>query len=583
MGGLSHRKTRAAWLDLPLIAAILLGQGCAVSNEPSIDEALTRLLGPPVIKPEADTFPVHDTKPVESALMERRVRSMAHYSTAMILENSGKPKEALGEYYHAGMANAADTQLVLRVARKLLNNKASHNAVLLLIKATEAKDAPAELDAWLGIAYARQGKLDFAITASEAAIRKHPGSIQAYKNLCRIYSETKKDDKWKETLARAEAFGKPNVEFLIELAMLHHARGLKVGTEIKASRAKSRELLGRARALKPEDLRELQALATGYELCGGFAEAAEICEDLLKKLPNGVPLHKKAAELYLRASKPEKARSHIESILKINLAHPQANRLMGFLLADEGKHEKALLHFARVVAVNPGFQQGYWDLVDAQLRADKAGDAKKTLEAAGKRFPKRTFLQEYMTAVVHVNLKEYADAVRHYIAAETLAARHEPARLDARFYFQKGAALERDKKYGRAEDAFRKSIKLDPDYASSLNYLGYMWAERGENLKEARVMIEKANKLSPDNAAYLDSMAWVLFQMGEHKEALAWQLKALKAMEKDKETDAVLFEHLGDIYHALKNDAKAREFWEKSLAVETNPKVKARLDKLPKP
>ncbi len=96
-------------------------------------------------------------------------------------------------------------------------------------------------------------------------------------------------------------------------------------------------------------------------------------------------------------------------------------------------------------------------------------------------------------------------------------------------------------------------------------------------------MIEKANKLSPDNAAYLDSMAWVLFQMGEHKEALAWQLKALKAMEKDKETDAVLFEHLGDIYHALKNDAKAREFWEKSLAVETNPKVKARLDKLPKP
>ena len=78
-------------------------------------------------------------------------------------------------------------------------------------------------------------------------------------------------------------------------------------------------------------------------------------------------------------------------------------------------------------------------------------------------------------------------------------------------------------------------------------------------------------------------MAWVLFQKGDAKDALKWQLKALKAMEAEKEKDAVLFEHLGDIYHSLKNNAKTREFWEKSLAVEANPKVKERLDALPKP
>ena len=78
-------------------------------------------------------------------------------------------------------------------------------------------------------------------------------------------------------------------------------------------------------------------------------------------------------------------------------------------------------------------------------------------------------------------------------------------------------------------------------------------------------------------------MAWVVFQQGEAKEALKWQLKALKAMEADKEKDAVLFEHLGDIYHSLGNIDKAREFWQESLAVEANPKVKERLDKLSKP
>jgi predicted negative regulator of RcsB-dependent stress response len=54
-------------------------------------------------------------------------------------------------------------------------------------------------------------------------------------------------------------------------------------------------------------------------------------------------------------------------------------------------------------------------------------------------------------------------------------------------------------------------------------------------------------------------------------------------MEADKEKDAVLFEHLGDIYHSLGNIDKAREFWQESLAVEANPKVKERLDKLSKP
>ena len=95
--------------------------------------------------------------------------------------------------------------------------------------------------------------------------------------------------------------------------------------------------------------------------------------------------------------------------------------------------------------------------------------------------------------------------------------------------------------------------------------------------------IEKALKQFPKSAAFLDSMAWVVFKQGDAKGALDWQLKALKSMEADKEKDAVLLEHLGDIYHELKNNAKAREFWEKSLAAKNNPNVKARLDKLPKP
>jgi tetratricopeptide (TPR) repeat protein len=368
------------------------------------------------------------------------------------------------------------------------------------------------------------------------------------------------------------------------LAGLHHAYGLRHGEELRAQRAKERELLSQARKLKPTNPLVIQQMASGFERSGGLVEAAEVYEGLLKMTPpESLVLREKAAQLYLQSGKLDKAQAHLEALLKIDLANPQANRLMGFVLTDKEQYDEATRHFERVVNANPRFQPAYYELVEAQLRSGKPKDAKQTLERAVTHFPDRGFLHEYMSAIVHVELKEYVTAIKHYQVAEAKAVRVEPARLDARFYFQKGAALERGKEFVLAEEAFRKSLKLDPEFASALNYLGYMWAERGKNLKEARQFIEKALKLSPGNAAYLDSMAWVVFRQGEAKEALKWQLKALKAMEADKEKDAVLFEHLGDIYHSLKNDAKAREFWEKSLAVEANPKVKERLDNLPKP
>jgi len=588
MNGRPNMTSQIFRLYLPVLLVGLWGVACAVTDEPSVEEALAELLAPPapptLIKPTPDTLPVIDLQPVEDAATERRVQAMAHYSAGLSHELNRRKKEALQEYFKAGMADSTDEKLVLRVSRKLIEEKDSHHATLLLIKATEGGDISADLHTWLGIAYAREGKLDLAIISSEAAIRKNPLAMQGYKNLCRIYSETKRSKKWKKTLEEAGDINDPSAIFLVELAGLHHAYGLRHGEELRAQRAKERELLSQARKLKPTNPLVIQQMASGFERSGGLVEAAEVYEGLLKMAPpEGSVLREKAAQLYLQAGKLDKAQAHLEALLKIDLANPQANRLMGFLLTDKEHYDEATRHFERVVNANPRFQPAYYELVEAQLRSGKSKDAKQTLERAAAHFPDRGFLHEYMSAIVHVELKEYATAIKHYQVAEAKAVRVEPARLDARFYFQKGAALERGKEFVLAEEAFRKSLKLDPEFASALNYLGYMWAERGKNLKEARQFIEKALKLSPGNAAYLDSMAWVVFRQGEAKEALKWQLKALKAMEADKEKDAVLFEHLGDIYHSLKNDAKAREFWEKSLAVEANPKVKERLDNLPKP
>jgi len=136
------------------------------------------------------------------------------------------------------------------------------------------------------------------------------------------------------------------------------------------------------------------------------------------------------------------------------------------------------------------------------------------------------------------------------------------------------AMLEKMKKLDEAEAEFRKVIEANPSNASALNYLGYMWTEHDENLPKAREMIEKAVKLEPKNAAYLDSMAWVLFKQNQPKEALDYILQAVKLSD---EPDATVFDHLGDIYAALKQSDKAREAWQKSVSLEANDQVRKKL------
>ena len=121
---------------------------------------------------------------------------------------------------------------------------------------------------------------------------------------------------------------------------------------------------------------------------------------------------------------------------------------------------------------------------------------------------------------------------------------------------------------------------MRPDFPEALNYLGYMWAERGENLERARDLIRRAVELEPDSPAFLDSEAWVLHQLGRSAEALP---PMRRAIELNPEPDATLYDHLGDILYHLGQVAEAREAWARSYAIEARPAVREKRDGAPAP
>jgi len=92
-----------------------------------------------------------------------------------------------------------------------------------------------------------------------------------------------------------------------------------------------------------------------------------------------------------------------------------------------------------------------------------------------------------------------------------------------------------------------------------------MYVEKGQNLDEAVQLIGKALEIEPDNGYFIDSLGWAYYQQGRYPEALK---ELRRAVEKAREPDAVIYDHLGDACakNGLEQDAVAA--WERSLQLD---------------
>ena len=147
-------------------------------------------------------------------------------------------------------------------------------------------------------------------------------------------------------------------------------------------------------------------------------------------------------------------------------------------------------------------------------------------------------------------------------------------------HFLQGALSEKQKKYNDAEKAFRKALEFQKDDPAVLNYLGFMFADRGVRLDEAESMIQKAVYADPTNGAYLDSLGWVYFKQNRLDRAEEYLKKAIIFLN----TDSNIHDHMGDLYFKTKKYDEARAEWNKSLQLSTEQeeieKVKKKLDEL---
>ncbi len=507
------------------------------------------------------------------AAVEQRIEAHAHYGAAIVYDMRDEPEPAAEELYQAALHDLSNESFILEASRRLMQLKQNDKAAILLGKATAQPNAPGVLFARLGLAYSLLGKNEQAIEANRMAIRKMPRSFAGYQNLGRIYLQAGQHAEGLKVLEQAAKQPGVDAAFLVDLSELYTAYARSGAAQSQVAKPQALEALNRAARLDPSNPLVLQKLADGFTVLGESDKAAEVYGKLLKRFPNLPGLREKLAEIYLRQENHEKAAEQLEAIIRNTPTNPQAYYFLGSIAFEQKKMKEAAGHFRKALLLDPKFEAAYYELALTQVNLNEGREALKTLDDARDKF-RQSFVGEFFAGLAYARLKEYSNALGHFVAAEVIARATDTNRLTHVLYFQLGAAYERNKQYEEAEANFKKCLALSPNFSEAMNYLGYMWAERGVNLAQARELIEKAVKLEPKNAAFLDSLAWVLFKLDQPKEALTFLLQALEHIE---EPDPTLYDHLGDIYAALHQPDKAAEAWRKALAIEPNQEIQKKL------
>jgi tetratricopeptide (TPR) repeat protein len=270
---------------------------------------------------------------------------------------------------------------------------------------------------------------------------------------------------------------------------------------------------------------------------GNFRSALEELERVKKIDPNSLYLRLKIASLLIRLGEIDKAEKELKAAKEIDTDGFDASLALVFLYAY------------------------------TQRDKDLEREYEDFLKKAHKAKPDDVKISEYL-AQFYFYKKQPQEALKIY---ETIIKKNS---RNVESFFWLGYIYDELSRREEAIKAWKKALEIEPLHHPTLNSLGYAYAEEGKNLAQAESMVKQALEKEPENGAYLDSLGWIYFKKKEYKKAEEYLKKAVNFQE-----DPVIYEHLGDLYIALKNAPEAIKYYRAGLdRFSGNKRLKEKLD-----
>ena len=353
-----------------------------------------------------------------------------------------------------------------------------------------------------------------------------PDDADTYLRIAQIYRELHQLDKAEENLVKARQFAPGSLEVMYNEAMIYESQGrfddairvlsdavtgVKSQSRVMPSRRRSLAILYQQLGMLYRDTQNYQAAIYTFQELGHLGDEEDARSRLLI-----MDTYRQARDLpkALQTGRDALAKYPNDSSIRSSLA---------MLLAEAQQPDEAI----------------------------------KLMQASGKgASPDReTYLSYAQIYERSHRFKEAEDSARKAEAMATQPSDNEMT------WLLLGSIYEHQKQYDKAEDEFKKALDVNPKNAIVLNYYGYMLADRGIRLEEARDLIQRALDQDPYNGAYLDSLGWTYYKESKLDQA---ELTLRKALERESH-DPTIRGHLGDVLAKQGRMELAVAEWEKSL------------------
>ena len=285
---------------------------------------------------------------------------------------------------------------------------------------------------------------------------------------------------------------------------------------------------------------------------GAVEPAAGLLETAIKDDPDLVDARYMLGAIAMQNEEWPAAERWFKSLIGTT-RQQEALMQLGQLAQQDGRYEEALGYYSGIDRGPAAFDALTRSAV-VMAHLGRLDDARQLLQRVRDELPQA----EQQLIMIEVEL--LVDAGDHSAAQQLLTDAVEASPDDADLRYARALTYERAGDIRSAEADLRHVLEQNQNDARALNALGYMLVLEGNNLDEARDLIDRALVIEPEDPAIMDSKGWLLFKQGDPAAALPWLQRAYTAFP-DPEVAA----HLGEVLWVLGRQNEAHQIWNAAL------------------
>jgi tetratricopeptide (TPR) repeat protein len=338
----------------------------------------------------------------------------------------------------------------------------------------------------------------------------------------------------------------------------------------------------RAHALAPRTFEWLYLDAVVLQRLARHAEAVSRLEQALQVSPDYLPARVKLAEALFESGDRDRSKPLFDALRREPASEPAAEFGLGRIAAAEGRHDAAIAHLRRAVALFPEWGAAHYALALSYRALGRPDEAQRALERHAEYGPRWPALEDPVLAAViavrddvqtnlqrglklaeagdtsgaiaaheaalgrdpsiaqaHANLivlygnaRNWEKAEEHYQAVVALGFNLGDAHYDY------GVLLGLQEKWELAADAYRRAIAVNPQHARAYNNLGQL-LERQRQIDAAADAYRQAVDSQPTFRLARFNLGRMLLALGRSAEAIV-ELEKLTE-PRDSEAPRYLF------------------------------------------